>query len=248
MKDKNFIITDENAEEYIKKIGTFIKEQVTSAHMNGVVLGMSGGIDCSVVARLCQVADVNIKLLCMPNGTDMEKSKSMSDAMELINSFNFDFEIIDISKAATAIAEPLDDLSDISKINILPRIRMTTLYAVAQSSGRLVIGTGNLAERLLGYFTKWGDGACDLNPLAMLTKTEVRTLARHLCIPECIIKKPPSAGLFEGQTDENELGFSYQQIDAYILHGSSGDNAVDAKINRRITTSAHKLKEIAVFK
>jgi len=111
----------------------------------------------------------------------------------------------------------------------------------------LVIGTGNLAERTVGYFTKWGDGACDLNPLAMLTKQEVRTLARFLEVPDCIIAKQPSAGLWEGQTDEDELGMTYQQIDAYIINGTSGNPETDRKIEDRIAMSAHKLAPIPIF-
>jgi NAD+ synthase len=124
---------------------------------------------------------------------------------------------------------------------------MTYLYQLAQVSGRFVIGTGNLAERTVGYFTKWGDGASDLNPLGMLTKQEVYTLARFLEVPDCIIDKKPSAGLWDGQTDEKELGMSYAQIDAYIINGTSGNDEIDRKIEGRKAQTAHKHATIPIF-
>ncbi len=111
----------------------------------------------------------------------------------------------------------------------------------------LVIGTGNLSERTVGYFTKWGDGANDLNPLGMLTKKEVYILAKYLGVPESIINKKPSADLWEGQTDEEELGISYSQIDEYILNGTSGDKNVDEIIKLKHKITMHKLKPIPIF-
>ena len=135
----------------------------------------------------------------------------------------------------------------LSRANIRPRVRMTYLYQLAQMSDRFVCGTGNLAERTVGYFTKWGDGVCDLNPIAMLTKQEIYTLARFLEVPDSIIQKKPSAGLWEGQTDENELGITYKQIDAFILEGTSGSVDVDDMIRKRMAWSAHKFAPIPIF-
>ncbi|MDR0288387.1 MAG: NAD(+) synthase [Clostridiales bacterium] len=248
MFGKNFVITDDNAIEYVKKIGDFISSMVVGANRNGVVLGMSGGIDCSVAARLAQESGVGIRLYLMPDGEDMARSKSLEDAMKLIDKFNLEYKIINIKSVCdaveNAIAEPI---SDISRINIRPRVRMTTLYTIGQNSGRFVMGTGNLAERALGYFTKWGDGASDLNPLGMLTKSEVRVLASKLGVPHEIIDKPPSAGLFEGQTDEKDLGFTYSQIDEYILNGTCGNTEIDKKLIDRINMSAHKLNPIPIY-
>lgn len=111
----------------------------------------------------------------------------------------------------------------------------------------LVIGTGNLSERTVGYFTKWGDGACDINPMGMLTKREVYILAKYLQVPECIINKKPSAGLWEGQTDEEELGIKYEQIDEFILKGTSGNEEVDKVIKIKNERAMHKLKQIPIF-
>ena len=255
MESKTFKIDDNNVAEYTKKIAAWIQNRVKSANRTGVVLGMSGGIDCSVVSRLCQVADVKIHLVMMPCGDDMTNSKSHNHVLELIEKFNFDHHIYNIQLAVDAlrITNP-EFLSEVDKANqelslanLRPRVRMTYLYQLAQLWGRFVVGTGNLAERTVGYFTKWGDGACDFNPLAMLTKQEVYTLARHLGVPDCIINKQPSAGLWEGQTDEDELGMTYAQIDAFILNGTSGNKEIDTLIEHRMAMSTHKFDSVPIF-
>jgi len=246
--NKNFIITPQNTQEFVSKIGSFIKSCLESAGAKGVILGMSGGIDCSTVARICQSNGIYVKLVMLPDGSSMSIQNSMTDAMSLINKFNFEYKTIDISTACNQLERATEaELSDISRINIRPRIRMTTLYTIAQNEGLLVIGTGNLDERLLGYFTKWGDGASDLNPLGMLTKGEVRILARYLDVPKGIIDKPPSAALFEGQTDEADLGFTYDEIDRYILNGTTENPETDKKLETRITACSHKLQPIKIF-
>jgi len=253
---KSFIINEQNAAFYAQKIAAWIQENVKNAGVKGVVLGMSGGIDCSVVARLCQLANVDIHLVMMPYGDDMAHSKSHNHAMEIIEKFNFPYHIYNIKSAVDALIIPdsfqiIDNINksdiELSRANIRPRVRMTYLYQLAQQNGCLVVGTGNLAERTVGYFTKWGDGACDFNPLAMLTKGEVYTLAHYLEVPDCIINKKPSAGLWDGQTDEDELGMTYNQIDAYILNGTSGNADIDAGIKRRIKMSAHKFNPTPMF-
>lgn len=253
---KTFTIDKQNVEFYANKIASWIQERISGANRKGVVLGMSGGIDCCVVARLCQVAGVDIHLVMMPCGNDMTNSKSHAHAIELIERFNFPYHIYDIQPAVDALTitdkKITGDNNDVNKelsyANIRPRVRMTYLYQLAQLGSRFVAGTGNMAERTVGYFTKWGDGACDFNPLAMLTKQEVYTLAEYLNVPESIITKKPSAGLWEGQTDEDELGMSYAQIDSYILKGTSGNKEIDTLIEKRIAMSAHKFDEIPVFK
>lgn len=256
MENKNFVITEENVKDYCEKIGKWIKEKVENARANGVVLGMSSGVDCSSVARLCQNAGINTHLVLMPYGEDMNNSKSYQDAMELINKFKFDYHIFDIKPAVDSIQIPSDSEFlinansinvELSKANIRPRVRMTYLYQYAQINNLLVIGTGNLSERTVGYFTKWGDGACDINPMGMLTKKEVYILAKYLQVPECIINKKPSAGLWEGQTDEEELGIKYEQIDEFILNGTSGNQEIDALIKTKNEKIIHKLEPIPIF-
>jgi NAD+ synthase len=255
MGTKSFVITEQNVAAYAEKIAAWIREKVEKNNRKGVVLGISGGIDSSVVARLCQIGKVDIHLVLLPCGDDMQKTKSTAHVMEFIEKFHFSYHTFDIKPAVDALAIPASspfsgaDKTDVelSRANIRPRVRMTYLYEVAQLDRRFVIGTGNLAEATVGYFTKWGDGAHDLNPLARLTKKEVYTLARYLQVPDSIISKKPSAGLWEGQTDEDELGITYNQIDAYILDGTSGDAEADRKINARIALSAHKVNKIPVF-
>ena len=253
--NKPFVVDDNNVEQYVGKIADWISERIQSAGCKGVILGMSGGVDCSTVARLCQKAGVDIHLVMMPYGDDMSNSKSYAHSMELIEKFKFPYHIYNIKPAVDAIIvsekipgfETNETNRELSLANIRPRVRMTYLYQLAQQGSRFVAGTGNMAERTVGYFTKWGDGACDFNPLAFMTKQEVYTLARYLGVPDCIINKKPSAGLWEGQTDEDELGMTYAQIDAFILNGRSGDEAVDHLIEKRILMSAHKFGEIPVF-
>ena len=253
--NKPFVVDNSNVEAYVEKIAAWIKERIQSTGRKGVVLGMSGGIDCSVVARLCQRAGVDIFLVMMPYGNDMSNSKSYAHSMELIEKFEFSYYMYDIKPAVDAIVvteripgfETNEANKELSVANIRPRVRMTYLYQLAQMGSRFVIGTGNMAECTVGYFTKWGDGACDLNPLAKMTKQEVYTLARYLGVPDCIVNKKPSAGLWEGQTDEDELGMTYAQIDAFILNDSSGNEEVDCLIEKRIAMSAHKFDKIPVF-
>lgn len=255
MEDKKFLITENNVKEYCVRIGKWIKEKVEEAKAEGVVLGMSSGIDCSIVSRLCQNAEINTHLVLMPYGEDMNNSRSYQDAMELINKFQFDYHIFDIKPAvdslqiqASNILKNATEASvQLSKANIRPRVRMTYLYEYAQINNLLVIGTGNLSERTVGYFTKWGDGACDINPIGMLTKKEVYILAKYLQVPESIINKKPSAGLWEGQTDEQELGIKYEQIDKFILNGTSGNEEIDELIKTKNAKIMHKLKQIPIF-
>ena len=252
---KSFFIHENNVAEYAGKIAAWIRERVEQAHRKGVALGMSGGVDCSVTARLCQLAGVDVHLVLMPYGDDMKNTRSSEHSMELIEKFNFPFHVFDVQPAVDALTIAADSpycTTDeanpgLSRANLRPRVRMAYLYQFAQLGNRFVIGTGNLAERTVGYFTKWGDGACDLNPLAMLIKQEVYALARYLEIPSCIISKKPSAGLWDGQTDEDELGMTYAQIDAYIIDGTSGNMEIDRKIEERIAMSAHKRAQIPVF-
>ena len=245
------MITEENVGFYAGEIGRWIRKQVEDTNRKGVIFGMSGGVDCSVVARLCQLGQVDTHLVLMPYGDDMERTHSLTHAMELIDQFGIAYHVFDIKPAVDVLVS--DRLSsnqtemELSHANLRPRIRMTYLYQLAQMSRRLVCGTSNLSERTVGYFTKWGDGACDINPIAMLTKREVYRLAYYLEIPESIILKKPSADLWEGQTDEDELGITYHQIDTFILEGTTGIPEVDAMIRKRLAWSAHKFASIPVY-
>jgi len=244
--NKNFIINEQNVESYVQKIGQWIREKVQNAGANGVVLGMSGGIDCSVVARICQVANIPIHLIMMPYGDNMEQSGSMTRCMELINKYGFGYHTHDIKVGVdSAIIPAAKDIS-IIMANLRPRERTQYIYQYAQLHDMLVIGTTNLAEYMLGYFTKWGD-ASDINPLQQITKREVYVLAKHLGVPQSIIDQKPSAELWEGQTDEDELGMTYDQIDDYLLGGTSGSAEVDRLIEIKIASSKHKRESTMFF-
>jgi NAD+ synthase len=129
----------------------------------------------------------------------------------------------------------------LAEANMKPRLRMTTLYFFANSLGYLVVGTGNKSELTVGYFTKYGDGGVDLLPIGGLVKAQVRELAEHLEVPRRVIDKPPSAGLWQGQTDEGEMGMSYEELDRYILEGTAS-GAVRAKVQHMNKLAAHKLR------
>jgi NAD+ synthetase len=178
-----------------------------------------------------------------------KKSDSMDHALQMANEFGFINHIYDIKPATDAAMIPdgssilvgckIENIA-MSRINLRPRERTKYLYQYAQIHNLLVVGTGNLSERLMGYFTKWADGVSDFNPIGMLTKREIYILAHYLKVPIIIIKKAPSAELFDGQTDEVELGMKYDQIDDFILLGSSGDDEINQKIIRRIIMTEHK--------
>lgn len=241
-----------NVNEYVNKTLTWIREYVESANAKGVVLGMSGGIDCSVVARLCQMAGVDVHLAIMPYGDNMTTSGSYNDAMELINKFKFKYHVHDIKPAVDA---EQTDLSlarndqekkkfEFANANVRPRIRMTHLYNYAQAHDLLVVGTGNLSEILMGYSTKWGDAASDFNPLGDFLKTQVYIIAEYIGIPEKIRTKAPSAELWPGQTDEDELGVSYSAIDSYYQYGTCGNEEKDKIIAKKAKASVHKRRPV----
>ena len=227
----------------------FIRSLVADAHVRGIVYGNSGGKDCALVGILCKAACDDTVGVLMPCASGRNFGSDTDDALAVSAQFGIEARRIDLTAARQAMLDALPavtEMTDASIANIAPRLRMTTLYAIAGSENRLVAGTGNRSERYMGYFTKWGDGACDFNPIADLTVGEVYEFLEFLHAPRSIIDKAPSAGLFEGQTDESEMGVSYAAVDEYILHGTG--NARDiAVIERFHSRSAHKLRLPPVF-
>jgi len=164
------------------------------------------------------------------------------DALAVAGQFGIETRTVDLTSAREAMLRSLGgvaSLTDAAVINIAPRLRMTALYAVAAAESRLVVGTDNRSEMHMGYFTKWGDGAYDINPIADLTVTEAYEFLRFLGAPQSIIDKAPSAGLFEGQSDEAEMGVTYAAIDRYLETGEGAPDEL-AVIERYHTSSAHK--------
>lgn len=225
-----------------ENIVNWIRTKVKEAGANGVVLGLSGGIDSSVVMVLCQKAfPQNCLGLIMPCYSN---PKDEADARMVAEHFNFPYKVINLDKAYDALIEATGDIAnekrkEMALANIKPRLRMTTLYFEAALRNYLVVGTGNKSEIVIGYYTKYGDGGVDLEPIGGLVKTQVRELARYLGIPEAIIVKPPSAGLWANQTDEQEMGLTYEELDEYILTGKAKPQTLE-RIRHLITISEHK--------
>jgi len=226
----------------LKKRVAFIKEVLSSANADGIVYGNSGGKDSALTGILCKMACDNTVGLIMPCGSKRNYQEDMRDAQVLAQQFGIETRIVDITQVRDSLSDAIrnaTELTEIALINIAPRLRMTTLYAVAASENRLVAGTGNRSESYMGYFTKWGDGAYDFNPIADLAVTEVYEFLRFLNAPDFIINKAPSAGLFDGQTDEKEMGITYESIDRYLLFGEANGRE-KAIIERYHRASEHK--------
>lgn len=227
-----------------KKLSDWIENKVTMAKAKGVVLGLSGGIDSAVVAVLCKkVFPKHTLTLVMPCHSI---NKDLEDALELAKKFNIFYKIIDLSEIYDLFVSVLLDSKEkkasfkLAEENIKPRLRMITLYYFANKLNYLVVGTGNKTELMVGYFTKYGDGGSDILPLGNLLKNQVRELAEYLRIPKKIISKPPSAGLWKGQTDEEEIGVSYEQLDKYLNGEELNNKMIEEVIQNKIITSEHK--------
>jgi NAD+ synthase len=199
----------------IERICGFIKEYVAESKTNGVVLGLSGGLDSAVVATLSAKALGTEKVHCLylPYGLDYNDIN-----FHHVSRFRYEFKLQMTEKHITETVDSfiINKSTPLSIGNIKSRVRMIHLYKEANEFNCLVIGTTNRSEFLIGYFTKFGDGACDIEPISHLYKTEIFELAKHLGIPDEIINKAPSADLWEGQTDEKEIGMSYKELDEIL--------------------------------
>jgi NAD+ synthase len=227
----------------------FIKDLIIESGSAGIVFGNSGGKDSALVGILCKMACDNTAGIIMPCQSTRNFGEDMADGLEVAKQFNIETKTVDLSSAKEVMMNTVSTaaaLTNAAISNIAPRLRMITLYAVAAAENRLVAGTGNRSEVYMGYFTKWGDGAYDFNPIADLTVSEVYEFLTYLGAPENIIQKAPSAGLFEGQTDEREMGISYQSIDNFLLNGIAGEE--DRKIiDRYHLRSGHKRRMPRVY-
>jgi len=205
-----------NGSKAINSLTQFIRHTVIDAGYTKVVLGVSGGIDSSLSAYLAvrALGSENVLVLKLPYKTS--SAESLKHAQLVIDHLRVPSKTIDISPAVDSILDNYLDASPVRKGNVMARIRMINIYDQSAVLPGLVVGTGNKTESLLGYSTLHGDGAFDFNPLADLYKAQVRQLARELLIPEVIITKAPSADLWAGQTDEGELGFSYDDMDQLL--------------------------------
>lgn len=228
-------------EEFEKRVG-FIRDLLASSGARGLVFGNSGGKDSALVGILCKAACDNTLGVIMPCASKRNFTMDAEDGRALAEKYGIETRTVDLTELkalAVACLSQATELSDMAKANVNPRLRMITLYAIAASEGRLVAGTGNRSEGYMGYFTKWGDGAYDFNPIADLTVREVYEFLEYLGAPRCVIDKAPSAALFEGQTDEQEMGISYASIDRYLLEGVASEEEL-ARMERYHKGSEHK--------
>lgn len=224
----------------------WLKSKVQKAGAQGAVVGMSGGIDSSVTSVLCKKAfSEQVLGIIMPCYSDKQDDE---DARKVVEKFDIEYISRDLGPVLDEFLITLEGKKSradnkMAIANMKPRLRMITLYYYAAKNNYLVVGTDNWSELKVGYFTKYGDGGIDLAPLGRLVKTEVRELAIHLGIPGSIIKKKPTAGLWKGQTDEDEMGLAYEDLDHYILTGEASPE-VKKKIEKLSRKGAHKMEPV----
>jgi len=239
-----------SVEKLAQNITSWIKDTVSAAGGKGVVVGLSGGVDSAVVVVLCKRAFADSTLgVIMPCHSD----KSDREQAELVaEKFAIPTEVVILDGVYDSLLEalPARDYDEVTRrlaeANIKPRLRMITLYYFANRLNYMVVGTSNRSELAVGYFTKYGDGGSDLVPLGNLVKQQVRDLAAYLDVPQEIIDKPPSGGLWWGQTDEGEMGLTYGELDRYLLTGEAQES-VKRKIDSMMQESAHKRCMPSVF-
>jgi len=232
-----------NLEQSAEKLVLWIRDKVLAAGYKGVVLGMSGGLDSSVGAVLCYRAFpqgmLGVIMPCYSRQEDMEHAMAVADK------FSIPTRTVVLDAAFDTLLKVLPDdkadpdVSRLAKANIKSRLRMLILYYFANRLKYMVVGAGNRSELSVGYFTKYGDAGVDILPLGNMVKGQVRELAHFLGIPQQIIDKPPSAGLWEGQTDEGELGLSYEELDRYLVTGEASAE-LKKRIESMIASSDHK--------
>ena len=234
--------------EIIDQCEQWLRDEISNANSSGIVLGLSGGIDSSVLAAMGREAlgrDGVLGVIMPCHSIEQDEA----DARLLAEKFDIKFERVDLSGVFDLMCKEINsELNSLTKSNMKARLRMVTLYSFAQSRNLLVCGTSNRSEYETGYFTKFGDSGSDLMPLVNFLKRDIRAMAKVLGIPERIIAKAPSAGLYEGQTDENDMGFSYDVLDEYLATGKIENDKVKERIDVLRRRSEHKRKPIPIFK
>jgi NAD+ synthase len=226
-----------------QQLSGWIEEKIEAAGAKGAVFGMSGGIDSSVIAALCvevfPKTSLGLIMPCYSHDDDRQHAELCAKV------FRIPTQLIPLESIFDSYLKLAPDYKGdaarkrMAQANLKARLRMVTLFYTANELNYLVVGSGNRSELTVGYFTKYGDSGVDLLPIGNLVKKEVRELARYLKVPQVIIDKPPTAGLWAGQTDEGEMGFTYEALDNYILTGKA-DPALKKRIDEMNARSAHK--------
>jgi len=229
--------------QLVEQLISWIRDKVLAAGCKGVVVGMSGGLDSSVLAVLCQRAFpqsmLGVLMPCHSSQQDEEHAQAVASQFSIPTKIVVLDTVFDTLLKALPSNRVEPSVSRLAKANLKVRLRMLTLYYFANQLKYMVAGSGNRSELSVGYFTKYGDGGADILPLGNLVKGQVRELASFLGIPQQIINKPPSAGLWQGQTDEDELGLSYEELDRYLVTGKASPELKE-KIESMIAASNHK--------
>ena len=226
----------------------WLRDEVSHAGAKGIILGLSGGIDSSVLAALGResLGHEGVLGVIMPCGSNPDDEQ---DAKLLADSLDVKYTRVDLSETFRVMCGSIvGNLSPLVCSNMKARLRMVTLYALGQANGLLVCGTSNRSEYETGYFTKYGDSGADLLPLVSFLKRDIRAMAKILGVPEKIITKAPSAGLVDGQTDEGDMGFTYDVLDEYLAAGKINDPSAKERIDVMRRRSEHKRKPIPFFK
>ncbi len=230
--------------EYCSQIEKFLQDYLEKSGAKCYILGLSGGVDSSLVAALARQAVGKDRLFCytLPIHSD---EKDETDAFRLAKMLDVNIKKIDLSSTYESYLKEIDgeNFSRLTKGNLKVRMRMCALYAQAQEKNGLVLGTDNYDENYVGYFTKYGDGACDLLPIVSLTKLEVREAAKFYGVSEELAHRTPTAGLYKGQTDEKEMGVTYDELDAFLL-GKEVSKESKERIEHLHKVSAHKRDDI----
>ena len=235
---------------YLKEIEKFLKGYLEETHCDKYILGVSGGVDSSLCAAILKSAVGRDKVHCLILPINSIQADT-DDGLTLVRDLDLPYDVIDASEAFNAYAKEFQskgiELDKSTLGNLKARMRMSILYAVAQKERGLVVGTDNADERYVGYFTKHGDGACDILPIAHLLKSEVVEAAKIYGVRQHLAERVPSAGLFEGQTDELEMGVTYQDLDAYLL-GKEIPKESEKRIDHLHKISDHKRTAIPMPK
>ena len=248
MQEKSNILPSINPKKTVEIISNFIKNKIDESKTEGLVIGLSGGLDSSTAVSISSkvIDKSNILGLIMPSKTTSQED--LEDAVTISENLGIETEIINIDN----LIKPFGDLcihsaneqyNQLANANLKARIRMMISYYHSNSMNRLVVGTGNLSELLVGYFTKYGDGGVDILPLGDLYKTDVKKIAAYLKIPDKILNKAPTAGLWAGQTDEDELGIKYHLLDK-ILYLITTEKLEDYIIAEKLEISPKEVLRI----